>query len=60
MLKDVILEEGVIEDYDSLNSVDLSKVEDLSRTLRELNSYLHRACLPMTEELWLDFPVVPT
>ena len=58
VLRAIRLKEGDIEEYDPLNDRDLSEVVDLSRTLRELNSYLHSTCLPMTEELRLDFPVV--
>ena len=58
VLRAIRLKEGDIEEYDPLNDLDLSEVVDLSRTLRELNSYLHSTCLPMTEELRLDFPVV--
>ena len=57
VLRAIRLKEGDIEEYDPLNDLDLSEVVDLSRTLRELNSYLHSTCLPMTE-LRLDFPVV--
>ena len=58
VLRAIRWKEGDIEEYDPLNDLDLSEVVDLSRTLRELNSYLHSTCLPMTEELRLDFPVV--
>ena len=53
-----ILKEGVVETYDPLNGKDLSEVDDLRATLSELNMFLHRSCLPKTEELRLDFPVI--
>ena len=55
VLRAIRLKEGDIEEYDPL---DLSEVHNLSRTLRELNSYLHGTCLPMTNELRLELPVV--
>ena len=47
-----------VKTYDPLNGKDLSEVDGLRATLRELNMFLHRSCLPMTEELRLDFRVV--
>ena len=58
VLQAIRLKDSVMENCDPLHGMDLSEVEDLSKTLRELNSYLHGACLSMTEQLRLDFPVI--
>ena len=57
VLQAIRLKDSVLEKYDPLHGMDLSEVEDLSKILRELNSFLHGACLSMTDQLRLDLPV---